>query len=338
MYNAPVTVKLRIGKVQVDPPLILAPMAGVTNRALRLMCREAGGCGLVSTEMVSAYALWFKHRRTHEMLDWGDDEHPVSAQIFGAAPDVVAEAARIVEAAGADIVDLNFGCPAPKVAKTGAGGALLKDLSRVKEIITDVVGAVGIPVTVKTRKGWDEAHEKAVELAKIAEDCGAAAVTVHGRTVAQGYSGKADWDAIRRAKEAVGIPVIGNGDVRSGWDARRMFDETGCDGVMIGRGALGDPWIFGRVHAFLETGDVIPEPDFLKRIEGARRQALLLAECLGEERAAKEMRGHIAWYLKGVPGAAATRAKVMATKSLTEVEEVLNEARSQCKSGVSQGR
>ncbi|MBI2843661.1 MAG: tRNA dihydrouridine synthase DusB [Armatimonadetes bacterium] len=329
---------LLVGDLNIYPPLVLAPMAGITNHACRWMCKQSGGCGLVGTEMVSAYALRHGHRRTREMLDWVEDERPVSVQIFGGSPEIVAEGARIVEEAGADVIEINMGCPAPKVSKTGAGAALLKDLNSAESIITAAVRAVHTPVMVKTRKGWDESNETAVELAKITEGSGGAAVTVHGRTVVQGYSGSADWDIIRRVRGAVKIPVIGNGDVRTPEDARRMFDETGCDGVMIGRGALGRPWIFKHVSAYLETGEVLPEPDFAERIEWARRHVRLLVECVGEERAVREMRGHIVWYIKGIPGAAGIRASIMDSRSLAEIEDILNEARGQCEPGIAQGR
>ena len=327
-----------IGDIRVDPPLILAPMAGITNRAFRLMCKQAGACGLVSTEMVSAYALRYGHWRTRAMLDWTDEERPVSAQIFGGDPDVVAEGARIAEQAGADVIEINMGCPVPKVVKTGAGAALLKDLPRARAMISAVVRAVGVPVTVKTRRGWDESEETALEIARMVESLGGAGITVHGRAAVQGYLGRADWGVIQRVKDAVRIPVIGNGDVRTPQDARRMFDETGCDGVMIGRAALGNPWVFRRVHTYLQTGLVLPEPGFDERIEAARRHARLLVECLGEKRAANEMRGHIAWHLKGVPGAAAFRARIMAAQSLADVEDILDEARSQREPRVVEGR
>ena len=331
---SPQSSALKIGDVRIEPPLVLAPMAGVTNHAFRLICKQAGGCGLVSSEMVSAYALRHRHQRTLAMLDWTDEERPVAVQVFGAAPEIVAEGARIAEQAGADIVEVNMGCPAPKVVKTGAGAALLRDLPKAEAVLAAVVGAVRVPVTVKTRKGWDESQETAVELARMVEACGGSGIAVHGRTVAAGYSGKADWDLIRRVREAVGITVIGNGDVRTPEDARRMFDETGCDGVMIGRAALGNPWIFARIHTYLQTGTAPPEPDFGARIEGALRHARLLVECLGENRAVREMRGHIAWYLKGAPGAAAIRSSIMAAKTLADMEEILDEARSQCEPGV----
>jgi len=308
----------------IDPPLVLAPMAGVTNHAFRLMCKENGGCGLVTSEMVSAYALRHGHARTRAMLDWTEEERPVAVQIFGADPKVVAEGARIVEEAGADIIEINMGCPASKVVKTGAGAALLKDLPRAEAMISAVVRAVRVPVTVKTRKGWDGCEETAVEVARMVEGSGGGGIAVHGRTAGEGYSGPADWDVIRRVKEAVSIPVIGNGDVRTPEHARRMFDETGCDGVMIGRAALGNPWVFRRVHAYLRTGTNLPEPGFDERTEAARRHVRLLVECLGEARAVKEMRGHIAWYVRGAPGAAAIRARVTVALNLEEIEGVLS--------------
>lgn len=329
---------LMIGNVVVDPPLILAPMAGITNHAFRLVCKEAGGCGLVSGEMVSAHALRYCHKKTKAMLDWTDDERPVSAQVFGSKVDMVADGAKIIEEACPDLIEINMGCPAPKVVKSGSGSALLKDLKKAEEMIAAVVRAVKVPVTVKTRKGWGADAETAVEVARIAEANGCAAVTVHGRTATQKFTGEADWETIRRVKEAVSIPVIGNGDVRKPESARRMFDETGCDGVMIGRATLGDPWIFHRIHVYLTTGVIPPEPDFLTKIEGARRHARLLAVRVGEKRASNEMRGHIAMYLKGAPGAAAIRAKLMVTKSIAEIEEVLDEARSKCEFGIIEGR
>lgn len=328
---------LVIGEIRVDPPLVLAPMAGITNHAFRLVCKESGGCGMVSSEMISAHALRFCHKRTHAMLDWTQEERPVAVQVFGSVPEIVAEGARTVEAAGAEIVEINMGCPAPKVVSSGSGCALLKDLDKAEAMIAAVVRAVRVPVIVKTRKGWRLDTETAVDLARMVEANGGAAITVHGRTAVQRYGGTADWDVIRRVKEAVGIPVIGNGDVRAPEDARRMFDETGCDGVMIGRAALGNPWIFHRIHAYLETGVILPEPDFSVRIEAARRHARLLVDRVGEKRASHEMRGHVAMYLKGAPGAAAMRAKMMATRSLADIEGVLDEARSQCELRLAQG-
>jgi len=321
---------LMIGSVIVDPPLVLAPMAGVTNHAFRLMCKQAGGCGLVSTEMISAYALCHNHQRTRAMMDWSEDERPVSAQIFGAHPEIVADGARIVQEAGADIIEINMGCPAPKVVKTGAGAALLRDPDRAARMVAAVSSAVEVPVTVKMRIGWDTSNIVAERMACLCEDNGVSAVTVHARTVSQGYAGEADWNIIKRVKESLSIPVIGNGDVRTGEQARLMFDATQCDGVMIGRAALGDPWVFARIAAYLHRKIKLPEPSFRDRIEGARQHLRLLADLFGDDRAAREMRGHVAWYLKGINGAAVFRAKIMACRSTAEIERVLDEASCQC--------
>lgn len=309
----------------IDPPLVLAPMAGVTNPAFRLICKRSGGCGLVCAEMVSSYGLYYNNTRTKVMLALTDEERPVSVQIFGAIPEVMADAARQVEAAGADIIDINIGCPVPKVLKTGAAGALLKDLDLAERIIRAVVSAANIPVTVKTRSGWNAGLITATELAVRAQNAGAAAITVHARTVAQGYSGRADWSMIQKVKEAVTIPVIGNGDVRAPQDAARMFDETGCDGIMIGRAALGNPWIFSAVSSYLKTGILLKEPDRKTRLAAAWEHASLLAGILDEDRAVRELRGQLGWYVKGMPGAPAARLRLSKASSLDEIRKILDE-------------
>jgi len=295
----------------------------VTNAAFRLLCKREGGCGLVCAEMISSCGLHYHNRRTGDLLAMSDEERPVSVQIFGALPEVMADAARQVEAAGADIIDVNIGCPVPKVVKTGAAGALLKDLDLAERIVRAVVEAVGIPVTVKTRAGWNAEHITAPELALRAQDAGAAAIAVHGRTVAQSFSGKADWGVIRKVKDAVTIPVIGNGDVRAPRDAARMFDETGCDGVMIGRGALGNPWVFRAIDSFLKTGVVSPEPSYQDRLDMAWRHAELLASLIDEEQAVRELRGQLAWYIKGRPGAAEIRGRLGKASTLEEIGSIL---------------
>ena len=323
----------QIANIAIDPPLILAPMAGVTNRAFRLMCKRAGGCGLVTTEMFSAYAVKYRNPGTNTMIDWTDEERPVSVQVFGGDPETVAIAAKRLADAGADIIDLNFGCPVPKVAKSGSGAALLRDLDKAREILIAARRAVTIPLTIKTRAGWGVGEKQALELAKTAEICGVDAITVHGRVAAQGYSGKADWDIIAEVKASVRVPVIANGDVFGPQDAARMFAETGCDGVMIGRGALGDPWVFSRVAEYLRTGRILPVPTITEKLAAAKRHARLLTEILGEERAAREMRGHLVYYIKGMPGAPKLRGRLMTTKSIEEIEEVLDEASDQHQPG-----
>jgi nifR3 family TIM-barrel protein len=320
---------LHIGNIPIDPPLVLAPMAGVTNHAFRLMCKRAGGCGLVTTEMFSAYAVKFRDPGTNTMIDWTDEERPLSVQVFGGDPETVAIGARRLQDAGADIIDINFGCPVPKVAKSGSGAVLLKDLDMAREILIAARQSVTVPLTVKTRIGWGFGEKQVMDFAKTAEICGVDAIAVHGRVAVQGYSGKADWDIIAEVKDSVRIPVIANGDVSTPEDAARLLELTGCDGIMIGRGALGDPWVFRRIAEYLNTGAVLPMPTIAEKLEAARQHASLLRRILGDRRASKEMRGHLIWYLKGLPGAPRLRERLMTTKSIEEIQEVLDEASSQ---------
>lgn len=319
---------LHIADIKIDPPIVLAPMAGVTNHAFRVMCKRAGGCGLVSTEMFSAYAIKFRDPGTDGMIDWTAEERPVSVQVFGGDPETVALGARAMQDAGADIVDINFGCPVPKVAKSGSGAMLLRKPDMAREILIAARGAVTVPLTIKTRLGWHAGDTSVFDLAKTAEICGVDAITVHGRVAAQGYSGTADWDIIAQVKKSVRIPVIANGDVKTPEAAAEALRRTGCDGLMVGRGALGNPWVFRRMEHYLRTGELLPEPTIVEKLEGAKLHAELLREILGEKRAAKEMRGHLVWYLKGMPGAPALRNRLMTTRSVDEIREVLDEARS----------
>jgi len=315
-----------IANIPIDPPLVLAPMAGVTNRAFRVMCKRAGGVGLVTTEMFSAYAVKFRDPGTNTMIDWTDEERPVSVQVFGGDPETVAIAARRLQDAGADIIDLNFGCPVPKVAKSGSGAVLLKDLDKAREILIAARQAVSVPLTIKTRVGWGIGDRQVLDLAKTAEICGVDAVAVHGRVAVQGYSGRADWDIIAEVKQSVRIPVIANGDVITPEDAKQVIQRTGCDGVMIGRGSLGDPWVFGRIAEYLRSGQILPPPTTEEKLAAAKEHARMLLGILGEKRAAKEMRGHLVWYIKGMPGAPKLRGRLMTTRSIEEIEEVLDSA------------
>ena len=251
--------KLKIGNVELDSPVALAPMAGVTDLPFRILCREQG-CGLMCTEMVSAKALLYKNRNTKPLLETKPEERPVAVQLFGSDPDIMSEMALMLEEGPYDIIDVNMGCPVPKIVNNGEGSALMKNPKLAGEILSAMTRKLKKPVTVKFRKGFNDESVNAVEFAKMAEQSGAAAVAVHGRTREQFYSGKADWDIIRQVKEAVRIPVIGNGDIFTPQDAGRMMEETGCDGVMVARGAKGNPWIFRRIDHYLKTGEVLPKP------------------------------------------------------------------------------
>lgn len=314
----------KIGDVHLEGPSVLAPMAGVCNLVFRLLCKEHGAA-LVCSEFLSAKALTMGNARTELMLAVDPAEHPVSIQIFGNNPRDAALGAVRVEEAGADIVDFNMGCPVPKVIKAEAGAALMRVPEKAQAIMAAMVKAVKIPVTVKMRTGWDEDSIDVVHLARRFQDVGVAAIAVHGRTRSQHRSGRANWDIIGEVKEAVDIPIIGNGDVETPEDARAMLDRTGCDGVMVGRGALGNPWIFQRINHFLATGDLLPEPTLEDRVAMARRHLLLLCELKGEYVGVREMRRHAPCYLKGFPGAAATRAQLVRCESIGAYDATFGE-------------
>ncbi len=316
--------KLKIGDVTLDNPLILAPMAGVTDLPFRLLCKEQGA-GLLCMEMISAKAIYYRNRNTEALLSINEREAPVSLQLFGSDPEIISEMAKRIEERPFSILDINMGCPVPKVVGNGEGSALMKNPALVEAIVSKTVRAIQKPVTVKIRKGFDETHVNAVEIAKIAEGCGAAAVAVHGRTREQYYQGKADWDIIRQVKEAVKIPVIGNGDVVSAERALAMQRETGCDGVMIGRGAQGNPWIFGQILHYMETGEKKDSPSSQEVKEMILRHAGLLAEHKGTYTGVREMRKHVAWYTAGFPHSAKLRAKVNEVESLEQLEDLIQE-------------
>lgn len=290
-------------------PLVLAPMAGITDFPFRMICKEMGA-GLVFSEMVSVEALIREHKRTRGMLHTAAAERPVVFQIFGSKPASMAEAAHIVSQGEVDFIDINMGCPVPKILKSGAGSALLRDLGLAREIMAAVVGASKVPVTVKIRLGWDAAHIVAVDVAQAAEAAGISAVTVHARTKAQGFSGQADWNMIRTVKRSVSIPVIGNGDVRTVQDAKRIMDETGCDGVMIGRAIQGYPWIFREAKHFLETGTAPAPPTREDRQAVMLRHLYDMVRLAGEDVGVREMRKHLCWYTKGLHDGAEFRTRI----------------------------
>lgn len=316
--------KLKIGNVELENNLILAPMAGVTDQSFRLLCREQG-CGLLYTEMVSAKAILYKNRNTKELLEVREGERPIAVQLFGSDPDIVGAMAHQIEDGPYDIIDINMGCPVPKIVNNGEGSALMKNPKLVEQILTSMVKNVKKPVTVKFRKGFHDDCINAVEIAKIAESCGVSAVAVHGRTREQFYSGKADWDIIRQVKEAVRIPVIGNGDIFKPEDAKRMLDETGCDGLMMARGARGNPWLFSRTNHYLDTGELLPEPDAAEVARMILRHAKLQVELKGEYIGMKEMRKHIAWYTCGLPHSAAIRRECNMLETMEELERLMAE-------------
>ena len=316
--------RLTIGNVVLDNPYVLAPMAGVTDLPFRLLCREQG-VGLLCMEMVSAKAIQYNNKNTKALLEIHPEEPPVSLQLFGSEPDVISEIAKQIEELPFSILDINMGCPVPKIVKKGEGSALKKNPKLVHEIVSKTVKAIQKPVTVKIRKGFDDTCINAVEIAKIIEDAGAAAVAVHGRTREQYYSGKADWDIIRQVKEAVSIPVIGNGDVVSGESAIAMMNQTGCDGVMIGRGAQGNPWIFSELVEYEKTGKIPERPSMEEIKKMILRHAQLQLQYKGEYLGIREMRKHVSWYTSGLPNSARLRAEINAVESYEQLESLLND-------------
>ena len=315
---------LSIGSVNLPNNLILAPMAGVTDLPFRLLCKEQGA-GLLCMEMVSAKAILYKNKNTEELLSIDSRENPVSLQLFGSDPDIVSQIAHSIEDRPFDILDFNMGCPVPKIVGNGEGSALMKNPKLAEEIISKTVKAVKKPVTVKIRKGFDDDHVNAVEMAKIAESAGASAVAVHGRTREQFYSGKADWDIIRQVKEAVSIPVIGNGDLLSAQDVIAMGEQTGCDGFMIGRGAQGNPWIFKQILHFFETGEHLAKPDMEEVSRMILRHAKMMLEFKGEYIGIREIRKHAAWYTAGYPNSYKLRVLINAVESYEDLERLLFE-------------
>ena len=318
--------KWKIGNVEINNKVVLAPMAGISNSAFRRIAKEMG-CGLIVAEMVSDKAICYGSKKTIDMLYMTDFERPLSQQIFGSDKESFVKAAIYIEQnMHPDIIDINMGCPVPKVAVSAqAGSALLKNPDKVYEIVKAVVEAVHIPVTVKIRSGWDSNHINAVEIAKICEKAGASAITVHARTRAQGYTGKADWNIIKKVKENVNIPVIGNGDIKSPIDAKKMLDETKCDAIMIARGALGNPWIIKNTVHYLETGELLQEPTKQDKIDMIKKHLNYLLEIKPEKVALLEMRTEASYYLKGLKGAAPYKIKLFQTKTKEEFLNVIDE-------------
>ena len=318
---------LQIGNVTLANNLILAPMAGVSDLPFRLLCREQGA-GLVCMEMVSAKAILYKNRNTEELLTIDPKEHPVSLQLFGSDPDIISEIAKQIEERPFDILDLNMGCPVPKVVNNGDGSALMKNPRLAGEIIEKTARAIKKPLTVKIRKGFDDAHVNAVELAHIAQESGAAAVAVHGRTREQYYAGHADWDIIRQVKEAVSIPVIGNGDIRTPEDVAAMAEQTGCDGYMIARGAEGNPWIFRQILHYFETGEHLSRPDFSEVTEMLLRHAKMQIDCKGDYTGIREIRKHAAWYTAGYRNSSKLRGRINEVENYEQLEALFREVES----------
>lgn len=313
---------MKIGSCEIAFPVMLAPMAGVSDLAFRLLCREQGA-GLVCTEMVSAKAIYYKNRGTAELMESRPQERPLMLQLFGSDPELMAAMAAQVEDGPWDIIDVNMGCPVPKVVRNGDGSALLKDIARIEQIVSAMTKAVTKPVTVKIRRGFEMDEECAVEAAMAAQAGGAAAVTVHGRTREQYYSGRADWDCIRRVKEAVSIPVFGNGDITSAQDAVRMFEQTGVDGIAVGRAAKGNPWIFREIKSYLTTGVIPPRPTAQEVREMMLRHLELELAVKPEHVAVREMRKHVAWYTAGLPGSAALRRAVNTIETAEAMRQLI---------------
>lgn len=323
---------VKIGNVEVNKKVVLAPMAGISNSAFRRICKSMGA-DLVYAEMVSDKAIYYNNKKTIDMLYMTDEERPIAQQIFGSDVDSFVVAAKYIEETmHPDIIDINMGCPVPKVAlKAQAGSALLKNPAKIKEIVKAVVNSVSCPVTVKIRSGWDENSINAVIVAKTIEEAGASAITIHARTRSQGYSGKADYNIIKQVKEAVNIPVIGNGDIKTCFDAKRMLDETNCDLVMVGRGLLGNPWLIKEINEYLENGVVIDKPTDIEKIDMCLKHLSLLEEFECEKQAVLEIRSHVGWYLKGIKNANEVKQNIFKTKNINEIKRMLNELKDSLK-------
>lgn len=315
---------MNIGNVSLDNRVFLSPMAGVTDLPFRLICKEKG-CGLLYTEMINAKALCYDDENTKKMTKIEQEEHPVAIQIFGSSPEYMGKAAQILNEYPNEILDINMGCPAPKVIKNGDGSALMRNPKLAEEVLKAVVENSTKPVTLKIRKGWDDESVNAVEIAKIAEQAGISALAIHGRTREQFYSGSADWDIIKEIKESISIPVIGNGDVFEIEDAINMLEKTNCDAIMIGRGAQGNPWIFNRINHYIKTGEVLDKPTSDERIETAIKHMKLAVEEHGEYVAVREMRKHIGWYIKGLKNSARYRDEINKLVDYQSVIDKLNE-------------
>ncbi len=311
---------MKIGELNIENNLVLAPMAGVTDLPFRKICREMG-CGLIYTEMVSAKAILYKNKNTEPLLETDESEHPIAVQIFGSDPDIMGDmAAKLDEERSFDIIDVNMGCPVPKIVNNHEGSALMKNPHLVEKILKNIVSKVTKPVTIKIRKGFDEEHVNATEIAKIAESCGVSAIAVHGRTREQYYSGKADYHIIAEVKKNVSIPVIGNGDICGIDDAIRMYEQTGCDAIMIGRGARGNPWIFKEISYYNQTGKKMERPDNAEVKKMILRHAKMLIECKGEYTGIREMRKHAAWYTAGMPHSSSLRNNINQIETYEELE------------------
>lgn len=312
----------KIKNLTIENNVFLAPMAGITDLPFRILCKEQN-CGMVYTEMVSAKGLLYDNEKTSCLLHIDEREHPVGAQLFGSDPKILAEMAKKVEELAVDIIDINMGCPALKITRNGEGSALMQNPQLIGEIIYAVSRSIQKPLTIKIRKGYDNTIINAVEIAQIAEEAGVNAIAIHGRTREQFYSGQADWNIIKQVKQAVSVPVIGNGDIIEPQDAKKMMDETGCDAVMIGRAARGNPWIFSRTTHYLKTGEILPEPTIQKRIDTAIDHARMILEHKGSYIGIRQMRSHLAWYMKGLPRAAEMRGTINKIETLEELEKVL---------------
>jgi nifR3 family TIM-barrel protein len=313
---------MKIGNIKLKNITVLAPLAGITNLPFRMIVKEAG-CGLVCSEMISANALSYGSKKTIDMMHTCAEEKPVSVQIFGADPAIMAYAAKMAQAAGADILDINFGCSVKKILKSGAGVALMKDAKKTKAILSKVRAAVDIPLTIKIRSGWDSSGNDAFKIAQIAQDCGVDAIAFHPRTATQGFTGKSDWSLIARLKQQVSIPIIGNGDISEPEDAIAMITQTGCDAVMVGRAAIGDPWIFSRIHSLIEQGK-IPLIDLEKRFNTMKKYVAASVEYIGELHACRMMRSRLSWFVKGLPNSSRFRESITKIRTLEEAETLID--------------